>query len=95
MKKRNRNFLRVILIILAIIIIIIILYSSMFTITKSPRCFLSGGVWKMFSNGCGDSCVKVRETPDNPIGCTLANAFNCDCGPFRCWNYKEQRCELN
>jgi len=49
----------------------------------------------MFSNGCGDSCVYERQTPDNPVACTMAFAPNCDCGPFRCWNSETKRCELN
>lgn len=32
----------------------------------------------MFQNGCGDSFVKEKETPDNFIGCTQAFQENCD-----------------
>jgi len=91
MKKRHK----ITLIIIITIIILIFLSIFIFNIIKSPRCSLNGGVWRMFSNGCGDSCVYERQTPDNPVACTMAFAPNCDCGPFRCWNSETKRCELN
>ena len=57
---------------------------------KESICLTSGGAWTEFSNGCGDSCGKER---DPTTICTLAFAFNCDCGPLECWN--GQTCEPN
>ena len=40
----------------------------------------SGGEWKLFSNGCGDSCgIKPRI-------CTLAFSWGVDCGPTKCYD---------
>ncbi len=90
-----KKITKIILIVILIILIIIPLSLSMRTLIKKPACFFNGGVWRMFSNGCGDSCIKERETPDNPIMCTMAFQESCDCGPLRCWNHEKQRCELN
>lgn len=91
MKRKLKIFLIVIVGILALIL----LFVSLFTFINNPSCFFSAGIWRTFSDGCGDSCTKARQTPDDIILCTMALEENCDCGPFRCWNHETQRCELN
>ena len=85
-----KEIYKIILIIVIIIIALLILSSIIFTIIKSPKCLLGGGIWWNFPDGCGDSCTKARG---ESIGCTLAFRESCNCGPFRCWNGKT--CELN
>ena len=90
-----KKIFKIILIVLILILVILFLFLRFGTLSKKPACQISGGKLIMFQDGCGDSCIKVRETPDNPIYCTTALQENCDCGPTKCWNNEEQRCELN
>lgn len=55
------------------------------------ECANVNGMWKMFSDGCVDSCFKARSK--EPVFCTLAITDGCDCGADRCWNGKT--CEAN
>ena len=43
-------------------------------------CEIAGGNWRVFGDGCGDSCG------EKPRLCTLAFEAACDCGPTKCWN---------
>ncbi|MCD4759908.1 hypothetical protein K8R33_03400 [archaeon] len=79
MNKKQKVFL-----IIVALVVIVFLASSTHTIINDPNCFLGGGVWRMFSDGCGDSCYNARATEDNPIMCTMAFKENCDCGPLKC-----------
>lgn len=87
--------LKITLITIILIVVIISLFFSIRTLIQEPGCFASGGVERTFSNGCVDSCAKARQTPDNPIICTMTFTSGCDCGSLRCWNYDRQRCVLN
>jgi len=49
-------------------------------------CENAGGEWKLFNNGCVDSCELARQDPNDPIICTQAQTYGCDCGPDKCWN---------
>lgn len=55
------------------------------------ECSRVNGEWKIFSDGCVDSCFKARSK--EPVFCTLALKEGCNCGPERCWNGKT--CEAN
>jgi len=60
------------------------------TITPSPSislqqtaCENQGYIWKIFSNGCVDSC----DLAANPqLNCTQVLTPGCDCGADSCWN---------
>ena len=43
------------------------------------QCKNGGGEWKLFNNGCVDSCGQ------KPRLCTLAFAWGCDCGATKCY----------
>ena len=47
-------------------------------------CIEAGGTWKEFNNGCVDSCAS--QQPGEPVACTQALKFGCDCGPTQCWS---------
>ena len=51
-------------------------------LNKASReaCENQNGEWKLFSNGCVDSCGK------KPRICTQALTEGCDCGPTLCWD---------
>lgn len=85
------------LIFILILLVAILLFVTLKVAVKDKGtdCFLSGGTFRMFSNGCGDSCAFVRQTLDNPIVCAQAFTESCDCGPLMCWNDKLGICELN
>jgi hypothetical protein len=59
---------------------------------ENPKeeCARVGGTWRIFNNGCVDSCFLVR---DKGTVCTQALTEGCDCGPYKCWNGKT--CESN
>lgn len=46
------------------------------------RCEVQGGTWRLFSDGCVDSCAKAV---DPNIGCILVMTWGCDCGSDQCW----------
>ena len=48
--------------------------------TQELKCEAGGGSWRMFGDGCGDSCG------EKPRLCTLALEEACDCGATECWN---------
>jgi len=50
---------------------------------EERQCEDSDGVWKEFSNTCGDSCDVNRRSD---IICGQAFTFGCDCGEDMCWN---------
>lgn len=54
------------------------------------ECIRLGKEWKMFSNGCVDSCYLERN---NDATCTTSLRDGCDCGLDECWN--GQTCEAN
>lgn len=62
-------------------------------ILDDPRqeCVRASGEWKIFPDGCADSCFKARSA--EPVFCTAALIDGCDCGADRCWNGKT--CEAN
>ena len=49
----------------------------------AEECVRLGLEWRVFNNGCVDSCFAER-TPS--VSCTLALEYGCDCGPDKCWN---------
>lgn len=57
------------------------------------KCENAGGEWRLFPNGCVDSCELARQDPSDPIGCTEAEKMGCDCGADKCWNGNS--CEPN
>ncbi|MGY4884354.1 MAG: hypothetical protein ACP5NZ_02120 [Nanobdellota archaeon] len=59
--------------------------------TKREICINAGGIWKVFSNGCADSCELVRNMRN--VACTQVITEGCECGPDKCWT--GTRCELN
>ncbi|MDO8740082.1 MAG: hypothetical protein Q7J54_00735 [Candidatus Woesearchaeota archaeon] len=63
------------------------------TVLDDPRaeCARVSGEWKIFSNGCIDSCSLERSK--EPLFCTTAMTDGCDCGADRCWTGKT--CEAN
>ena len=85
-----KKSLKITIILFLIILISIFLYFNVFTIMKSPECFLGGGTWRLHSSTCVDSCAWERG---EVVACALAITWGCDCGPNKCWN--GERCELN
>ena len=55
------------------------------------KCLNAKGIWKEFPNGCVDSCILERSK--EPVFCTQAFTFGCDCGEDKCWN--GETCEEN
>jgi len=49
-------------------------------------CKSGGAEWKQFGSGCHDECIYARWDSKEPIECTDALSFGCDCGPTACWN---------
>lgn len=95
---------KILIIVLIILIILFLILFDRYFLNKDignsqlsnvQICQNAGGYWRMFSDGCGDSCVKQRQSPDNLVGCTLAFQENCDCGPFRCWDSENKKCDWN
>lgn len=62
-------------------------------ILEDPQqeCARASGEWKIFPDGCADSCFKARSK--EPVFCTAVLTDGCDCGADRCWNGKT--CEAN
>lgn len=60
---------------------------------NKERCNKSGGTWYYFGDGCVDSCEKARAS--EPITCTAALTWGCECGPDKCWNSTTNKCEPN
>lgn len=50
---------------------------------KPDACLASGGSWKIFENGCVDSCYYAHNPLSN---CTHTLTNGCDCGPDKCWD---------
>lgn len=46
-------------------------------------CEEEGGQWRLFNNGCVDSCDAARN---DDIMCTQAMTYGCDCGDDMCWD---------
>ncbi|MCK4553058.1 hypothetical protein KAT80_02550, partial [Candidatus Pacearchaeota archaeon] len=61
--------------------------------TDQEKCENVGGIWKLFGDGCVDSCELARQDPNNPIACTEAETMGCDCGSDKCWD--GETCVLN
>lgn len=51
------------------------------------QCENSGGEWRMFNNGCKDSCGLSNRL------CTQAFAVGCDCGPTQCYGDLNSPCD--
>ena len=58
---------------------------------SGDECARVSGEWKIFSNGCVDSCSLVRSK--EPVFCTAVLTDGCDCGADKCWSGKT--CEAN
>lgn len=60
------------------------LLSSEVIENPEEECARLGLEWKIFSNGCVDSCYAER----NPMeaSCTFSEQSGCDCGLDKCWN---------
>ncbi|NCO97065.1 MAG: hypothetical protein COY38_03035 [Candidatus Aenigmarchaeota archaeon CG_4_10_14_0_8_um_filter_37_24] len=68
-------------------------YSTTTTLPKTDEkmCKEGGGEWKQFGSGCHDECWIVRSK--EPVKCTMALSYGCDCGDDKCWNGRS--CEDN
>lgn len=62
------------------------------TPTLEELCVVQGGTWRMFSDGCKDSCAKAA---DPTINCTQAMTWGCDCGVDKCWAPTLEQCMDN
>lgn len=61
-------------------------YATHSMVLENPQdeCARVGGTWKVFSDGCVDSCYKERST-EAPL-CAMAMTPGCDCGETKCWS---------
>mgnify|MGYP001577225911 CR=1 FL=1 len=55
------------------------------TETSRLQCQNAGGEWRLFNEGCVDSCIDKSK-----ISCTMAITEGCDCGPVKC--YENLKC---
>lgn len=60
-------------------------------LSEKDVCQQEGGEWRVFRNGCVDSCQYNRNKGD--VMCTQALTYGCDCGEGKCWNSEEKVCE--
>src|SRR3989344_1821359 len=62
-------------------------------LSKEEECNKNGGTWYYFGDGCVDSCEKAKAK--EPVACTAALTWGCECGPDKCWNFTTNECEPN
>lgn len=48
-------------------------------------------MWKLFSNGCADSCSRYNQK--EVVMCTMALTYSCECGEKRCFNSQSKKCQ--
>lgn len=95
MKNKISKRKKIILIVLIVLGLLILLYFPVHTFIEDSDCFYGGGFSKMFSDGCGDSCLYAIQGPENPVFCTQAFQRSCDCGKNECWDDERKKCVPN
>ncbi|MDB2415010.1 hypothetical protein N9W34_04485 [Rickettsiales bacterium] len=73
-----------------IVIAMMLLFSHSQAQEKSI-CENSGGKWRMFNNGCVDSCQSQRAS--EPVMCIQAFTYGCDCPKNECWDFDSKSCQ--
>jgi len=77
---------------LRILLMLFVIMQSAFAVSRTttfedrPLCEKSEGVWRLFGNGCIDSCLAKI---DPYTVCTQALTYGCQCGEGRCWSEQD------